>query len=148
MYYASMAIAIIGLTVYQLIMKSAPRGVNPWWLLALAYLVAALICIPAGYLWKRTIAPDETAPGISHLTAASLIALAVILIEIGYLLVYRANWPMSLAPVVAQTFTIALLLVTGILFFKESFSFTKASGLALALAGVFLITFKSTPASP
>lgn len=138
-----MATAITGLVVYQLVMKSLPRGVNPWWLLCLAYALAALACVPAGLLWKRFVAPAETAPGLSHLTPAALIAVAVILIEIGYLLIYRSGWLLSVAPGVAQAVTLSTLFLIGLLFFAEHLTLYKFAGLALCLTGIFLLTYKS-----
>jgi multidrug transporter EmrE-like cation transporter len=148
MYYASMAIAIAGLVVYQLIMKSVPSGVNPWWLLCMAYGMAAVACAPAAVVWKWFVAPGETPPGLSHLTIAGLIALAVILIEIGYLLVYRSGWLISVAPGVAQAFTLSLLFLVGLVFFAEQLTLAKSAGLVLSLAGIFLLTYKAPPALP
>lgn len=142
MYYTSMAIAILGLTVYQLVMKSAPAGVNPWWLLTAAYLIAAAVCLPAGFVWKYTFSPGEIAPNTTHLLPAALIALAVILIEIGYLLVYRAGWNISVAPGVAQAFTLSSLLVVGLIFFDEKITILKLAGIVLAVGGVLLLTYK------
>lgn len=147
MYYASMAIAITGLVIYQLIVKSLPRGVNPWWLLCLAYAIAAVACAPAAVLWKRLIAPSETAPNLSHLTPAALIALAVILIEIGYLLIYRSGWLLSVAPGVAQAVTLSTLFLIGLIFFAEQLTLSKSAGLVLCLTGIFLLTYKSPTAS-
>lgn len=143
MYYLSMIIAVTGLITYQLAMKSAPRDVNPWWLLTGAYAMAAALCLLAGFAWKHLVAPAELTPTPAHLLPMACIAATVILIEIGYLLVYRAGWNISVAPALAQAIALSALFALGLLLFSEKITLTKSSGLALSLLGIFLLTRKT-----
>jgi multidrug transporter EmrE-like cation transporter len=142
MYYVSMAIAIAGLIVYQISMKAAPRATNPFWLLTGAYLIAAIVCVPAAILWKRFGTPTDAGFSTATLGPAAMIALSVLLIEIGYLLVYRTGWSLSVAPGLAQAVTLSVLFVIGLAFFAEKLTVAKSLGLAMALAGVFLLSRK------
>lgn len=142
MYYLSILIAITGLITYQLAMKSAPHNVNPWWLLTGAYALAATLCLLAGFAWKQFVAPTELTPTPAHLLPIACIAATVILIEIGYLLVYRAGWNISVAPALAQAVALSALLALGLVLFSEKITLTKSAGLAVSLVGIFLLTRK------
>jgi hypothetical protein len=115
MYYFSIVIAITGLVTYQVAMKAAPRDVNPWWLLAVAYGLAAVACAVVGFAWRQFVAPGEHAPSVAHVVPVLYIGGTVILIEIGYLLVYRSGWSISVAPALAQAVTLSMLLFLGLL---------------------------------
>ncbi len=142
MYYFSMLLAIAGLTTYQIFMKAAPRDVNPWGLMAMVYGLAAVACVAAAALWRRFIGPAEPMPTLATLGPAALIGLSVILIEIGYLLVYRAGWSISVGPGVAQAVTLSILFILGFVCFAEKVTASKSAGMALCLAGVWLLSRK------
>jgi drug/metabolite transporter (DMT)-like permease len=68
-----------------------------------------------------------------------VLALSVVGIEIGYLLAYRAGWPLATTTGVTYTSTMVLLALIGATFFSESISLRRAAGLALAMGGVWLL---------
>jgi drug/metabolite transporter (DMT)-like permease len=142
MYIVSIAIAITGLIVYQLAMKTAPRDVHPWWLLSAAYAAAALLCVAMVPIWNRVTTPQPFAWNGTNLGGAVFIGVAAILIEIGYLLVYRNGWKLSDAPAVAQGVTLMAVFAIGVLFFREKLSWVNGAGIAMCVAGVILITRK------
>jgi drug/metabolite transporter (DMT)-like permease len=142
MYYASMLIAITGLTTYQLVMKKAPHTVNPFWMFLGVYLIAAIVCVPMAMVWSRFISPSDAGFTRSTLTPAALLAAAVLMIEVGYLLVYRSGWSLSVAPGFAQAMTLSLLFLVAIVFLNARLTLSKVAGLLLALGGVFLLTRK------
>jgi H+/gluconate symporter-like permease len=80
MYYASILIAITGLVVYQLAVKSAPKGVNPWWMLAVAYAAAAVMCAAAAPVWNRLFVAEPFPMSSKNIMAAVYIGVAAILI--------------------------------------------------------------------
>lgn len=143
MFYASILIAILGLVVYQLAMRTAPQGLNPFALLVWAYVIAAIACAAAAPVWSR-VEGSAMMPGFTtrNLAAAGFIALSVILIEIGYLLVYRSGWSMAVAPAVAQAATLSLVAIIGFTAMGERLTLIRLLGLALCVGGVILITRK------
>jgi drug/metabolite transporter (DMT)-like permease len=142
MYYVSISIAILGLVVYQFAVKTAPEGPNPWWLLATAYAIAAVLCVAAAPLWARWVGGDPCPLTARNVGAAAFIGVSAILIEIGYLLVYRNGWTVSTAPAVAQGFTIAIVLVLGVVLGRDRPSLVNVLGVVLAIAGIALVTYK------
>ena len=144
MNYVSILIAIGGLTVYQVAMKAAPRGVNPFSLLVLVYSIAAMACAAAAGIWSRVDGtPIIPTLGGRTIAAAALIAGSVILIEIGYLLVYRSGWSMAVAPAVAQAATLLLVAGIGFAVMGDRLTISRAIGLILCVGGVVLITRKA-----
>ena len=90
MYYLSITIAILASAVYHFSQKATPRGVNPPISLMVTYGIALVLTalllyvMPAkGGLWAE----------IRRLNWASyLLAIAIVGLEVGFLLVYRGGW--------------------------------------------------------
>ncbi len=61
------------------------------------------------------------------------------MIELGYVLTYRAAWPVSLASVIVNGMVAALLVPIGVWLFGEHLSPARILGLLLCLAGVWLL---------
>src|SRR5262249_31555802 len=85
-------------------------------------------------------------PGGRAATAGSVLSPAVItvglgatMIELGYVLTYRAAWPVSVAAILVNSMVAVLLLVVGVAVFSERLSLARALGLALCLAGAWLL---------
>ena len=68
-----------------------------------------------------------------------LLALAIIGIEIGYLLAYRSGWKLGATFAMTSVATVSLLALLGIVWFGEIIDGERALGLALALAGGWLV---------
>lgn len=65
-----------------------------------------------------------------------------LMIEISYYLLYKNNAPISIARMLTLAGSAVLLLVAGVLFFKERMTFNQVIGLFLSLAGMFFIIRK------
>jgi multidrug transporter EmrE-like cation transporter len=61
------------------------------------------------------------------------------MIELGYVLTYRAAWPVSVASVVVNGMVAALLVLVGLAVFGERLSFVRMAGVLLCLGGVWLL---------
>ena len=144
MFFTSILIAIFGLTVYQLAMKTAPHSLNPFSMLVGAYLFAAFACAAIAPIWSK-VDGSPMLPAMSgrNLLAFAFIAVSVILIEIGYLLVYRSGWSMAVAPATAQAATLSLVAIIGFTAMGERVTALRLLGLLLCIGGVVLITRKA-----
>lgn len=143
MYYISILIAITGTVIYQIAMKTAPRRVNPFVLVGCAYFLAALMCLLMSFGWSRI--DKESVPftlSSKNLLAALFIAVSAMLIEIGYLLVYRSNWSITVAPAVVQAATISVVMLIGLLAFGDKLTLQRVLGLFLCMLGIFLVIRK------
>ncbi len=135
---AALGIAITGQVLYHVTQKHVSAGANPVVALLAFYLVAAAFCLPLLWLFPLQAPLVEEVGRLN--SAAFGVAASIVLIEIGFLLAYRAGGNLSNSFVLtASVVTVALFLV-GQLALRERASATQIAGIALCLAGVWLAT--------
>ena len=71
------------------------------------------------------------------------LAVSVIMIELGFLLMYRYGWNLSTGNVVTGAFINIILVGLGVALLGEKMSLTNAIGIILCILGVALISFRS-----
>jgi drug/metabolite transporter (DMT)-like permease len=138
MFYVSLAIAVAGLSVYHLALKRAPHDVNPFVFLAIGYMLAAILCVASARLAGGKM-PWQMASTSFALTLAML-AVGVLLIEVGVLLAYRHGWPLGSVGPVSNALAAVVLLPAAILLFKDTVTRAQVIGLVLVIAGMLLMT--------
>lgn len=137
----ALIIAVTGQVLYHVTQKSVAPGANPIVSLVVFYLVAALATLPLFWLFPMA---DSLSSELGKLNWAVVgVAISIVLIEIGFLLAYRAGGELSTAFVTTAAVVAISTLAIGSLFFGETFSAAKIGGVALCLAGIGLISFKS-----
>jgi drug/metabolite transporter (DMT)-like permease len=136
-FLAPFLLAVAGLATYHVAQKAVPAAAHPLALLAVAYAMAAAACV--------AMLPFFT-PGQSLRSAFGtvpwtvvLIALGMLGLEIGYLLAYRAGWPLSLTAVAASTLVALVLVPVGAVFYREAITPARVAGIVLCLAGLALL---------
>jgi uncharacterized membrane protein len=137
-YTGAMILVIIASVAYHLFARSIPPDVHPLLALVVTYLVAALAA-----LLLMLVFPLQAGLGASlrqvNWTSIGL-GVAVLGIEVGFLLAYRAGWNISLAPLVAIAATTIILIPIGVLALKERMGPPQIIGLILTVIGLILIT--------
>lgn len=137
----ALVIAVIGQVLYHVTQKSVAPDAHPIVSLVVFYLFAALATLPLFSLFPMA---DSLAVEVGKLNWAVLgVAISIVLIEIGFLLAYRAGGELSTAFVTTAAVVTISTLTIGSLFFGESISVTKVGGVALCLAGIALTSFKT-----
>ncbi len=140
-YYFAPVLIIVGLVVYQLAQKSTDQNANPFLVVIIAYLIGIAACIGGYFLFPRQ--DTEMLPMMRTVIWSALgIGLGAAAIEIGFMLAYRAGWNLSLLPVSANVCGAVVLILIGLVAFRESLSMEKVIGLLLCIGGLFLITVK------
>jgi len=71
--------------------------------------------------------------------AVVAVGLGALLIELGFLLTYRAAWPVSIASVITNGLVAILLMPIGAALFGESITAIKVAGVVLCLLGLSLL---------
>jgi drug/metabolite transporter (DMT)-like permease len=134
----ALVIAITGQVLYHVTQKSVSAGTHPVVSLIVFYLVAALLSLPLLWLFPLSAPlPDE----LGRLNWAVYgVALSIVLIELGFLLAYRAGGSLSSSFVLTASAVTASLFLIGSLAFKEGVSVTKFVGVGLCLSGIWLVT--------
>lgn len=135
--WLSMALVVVSNVLYHGAQKTIPRNADPAVSVLVSYAAAValtLVLLPFVGAGKPLVASLKTLN-----VSSVLVGLSIVGVEFGYLLVYRAGWPLNSASLTAST-AIALALVPfGILMFRESWSVSRTMGLVLCLAGLALL---------
>lgn len=133
----SIVLVIASQVAYQLAVKAVPPGSNPFSVLVIVYGLAMVVCMLLSPLAGKAIAFPDYRRLMSWPTC--LLALAIVGIEIGYLLAYRSGWKLGATFAMTSVATVSLLALFGIVWFGELIDGKRALGLALALAGGWLV---------
>ena len=135
--FGAVLLAVLGGVVYHLSAKSIPKDLPPALLLVVAY-AAALLASLAAHLSVPGLANGSISGRLAHPAVIGL-GLGAAMIELGYVLTYRAAWSISVASVLVNGMVAAMLVPLGVLWFGEHLSTTRVLGLLLCLAGVWLL---------
>jgi len=141
MYYISAIVAITGAVGYQYFIKRVPGSINP-----IVSVMGMYITVLVLGLFLLPLFPAEG--GLkAHIRQLSWIQIAlavtVMMIELGFLLMYRHGWNLSTGNLVTGAFVNVILLVLGVALLGEKFNFVNAIGIALCILGVVLIGYRS-----
>ncbi|MGB8326717.1 MAG: EamA family transporter [Steroidobacteraceae bacterium] len=132
-----LVIAVVSTVGYHVVMKLTPAGVNPYLTLAISYAVVTAIFLIA----YAVSAPDSTraAARLVNWTAFGLAA-TVVLLDLGFLMLYRSGFDVSLGQIVTQSAAALALLFLGVALFRERLSLVNAAGILLCIGGLWLIS--------
>ncbi len=134
----ALGLAITGQVLYHVTQKSVGAGTHPVVSLVAFYLIAALLSLPLLWLFPLRASVAEEVGRLDW--AVFGVGVSIVLIEVGFLLAYRAGGNLSSAFVsTAAAVTVALFLV-GLVMFGERSSATRLAGVALCLGGVWLVS--------
>lgn len=138
MQFTWLLIAIVSTFGYHLVIKLTPGTVNPLVSLAVTYAAVTVLFSVAAIL-----APDS-APLRESLRQVNWTALAlavtIIGLDLGFLLLYRSGFEVSLGQIVTQSAAALLLIGVGVAVFRERLTATNVAGIALCIAGLWLIS--------
>jgi drug/metabolite transporter (DMT)-like permease len=130
-------LAVLGGVVYHTSAKSIPKDLSPTLVLVVAY-TSALIVSALAYFTLPGVSGGNGAGRLAHPGVIGL-GLGAAMIELGYVLTYRAAWSVSVASVIVNGIVAALLVPLGVLLFGEHLTAARVAGLLLCLAGVWLL---------
>ena len=134
----AMAIAITGQVLYHFMQKQVAPGAHPVLALIAFYLGAAVLSLPLFLLFPLQAPLAQAVGGLGG--AVWGVAVSIVLIELGFLLAYRAGGTLSSAFVLSAAVVTAALLIVGMMVFKEAVSLKQFAGLVLCLAGIWLLS--------
>ena len=132
-----MLIVICANTVYNISTKSTPADINSFASLAVTYTVAAVSSLLLFFITaeNRDLAAELTK---TNWTAFAL-GIAIVALEFGFICIYRAGWKISIASLVANISLACILLLVGVLIYRETISARQVIGMLLSAAGLILI---------
>jgi len=131
------AIAIASVVTYQLCMKVVPQDLNPISALVTIF-STALVCTLIAAKFAPVDPPSWSFAEFSWTPV--FVGVAIVGIELGYLLMYRSGWHLAAAPLVVMGAAAVVLTPIGFLVFRQPWSSKYVLGLALCLFGLYLLT--------
>ncbi len=140
-YYLAVGLAIISNLFYHLSQKLTPTGVNPALAMTATYLVAAAVSLAAlGLFFPLKTGLGEALRQINW--ASVILGIAVVGIELGFLLAYRAGGNISSVQIVVSTGITLILIPVGLAFFEEKLTWINGLGIVMCLGGLILVNVK------
>lgn len=138
--YLTLGLTIVSTVIYHLAQKSTPASAHPIFALTVTYAVATLTCLALLVVLPLRKGWVDSFRELNWTSFA--LAFAVVGIEIGYLLAYRAGWAISLADIASNSAVGLLLLPIGLFLFKERVSSVNLAGVGVCLLGLILLNWK------
>ena len=140
LFYFSITLAICSSALYHFVAKSTPADVNFSVSLMVTYAVALGVTILTALLFPTG---KGFAAELKNLNWTSfLLAIAIVGIEFGFLLTYRAGWNLGIAAVLVNVAASLILLPVAIIFFKDKISWVNIVGIFVCLAGLVMLNWK------
>jgi len=137
MQYMWLGVVIASTVGYHVVLKLTPAGANPWLSLAVSYAIGTLVFVGI-YAANPGNVPLRAAFGQLNWTAAGLVV-PVVLLDLGFMMMYRAGFPVSLGQLTTQSAAALLLLLLGLALFGDKLSLANIAGIGLCIAGLWLV---------
>jgi drug/metabolite transporter (DMT)-like permease len=140
LFFAPIALAVISNVLYHLFQKATPAQANPLIALAVTYGSALAACLLLLVLFPPAAGVGDTLAQINW--ASVTLGVAILGLEMGYLLAYRMGWPVSLAGLISNVTVGLILLPIGLWLFRERLSWVNLAGIIFCIAGIILVNLK------
>jgi len=140
LFYFSIILAICSSALYHFTAKSTPSNVNFTVSLLVTYGVAFIVVLFTFFFFpiKNGLTFE-----LKQLNWASIgLAIAVVGIEFGFLLTYRAGWHLGIAAVLVNVVASLILVPVTIFFFKDKISIINILGILVCLIGLVMLNWK------
>ena len=139
LFYFSITLAIASSAFYHFVAKSTPANVNFTVSLLVTYGVAFVATLFTFFFFPTSSVVSE----LKQLNWASVgLAVAVMGIEFGYLLMYRAGWNLGIAAVLVTVLASLILVPVAVFVFKDQLSWVNIAGILVCLAGLMMLNWK------
>lgn len=133
-----LSLAIVSTVGYHVVIKLTPGNVNPLLSLAATYALVTALCA-AGALWVPDGVPLKEAARQVNWTALGL-AVVIVGLDLGFLMLYRTGFEVSLGQILTQAGAALGLVLLGVIVFRERIGLVQVAGIVLCVAGIWLIS--------
>jgi uncharacterized membrane protein len=136
--FGGLAVVLGSNVIYHVALKSMPRAVDPFLATATAYVVALVTTLS---VWAaRGGKVGAVGAGVREMNWTNLVVgVAIVGVELGFLLVYRAGGDVSKSSALTSTALAMLLALIGLTLFAERLSPAQWTGLLLCGSGIVLL---------
>jgi drug/metabolite transporter (DMT)-like permease len=137
---AYLFLTAVGCAIYHIGQKSLSPSSNPMVVLMAVYVIAFLLAGLSAPLFKHV--GNASWPSQVFCWPVAVVGVGVLLIELGFMLSYRAGSSLQWTGVAVNALAAVILIPVALVVFRESFSLTRLAGIVLALAGMALMGWK------
>lgn len=140
MFYISATLAIAGAVGYQYFIKRIPASLNPF--ISVIGIYAAILVIGISVLPFLSYDGGilEQIRQLSWVQFA--VAVSILLLDVGFLLMYRYGWKLSTGSLITGVFTNIILLILGVGLLGESVTVANIMGIIMCIIGVVLVNYR------
>ncbi len=140
LFYFSITLAIVSSALYHFVAKSTPSNVNFTVSLLVTYAVAFVVVL---FTFAFFPIKNGLAFELKQLNWASIgLAIAVVGIEFGFLLTYRAGWHLGIAAVLVNVIGSLIMIPVAIFVLKDKISLINIMGILVCLVGLVMLNWK------
>ncbi len=136
MYWPS-ALAVFADVFYQVAAKSTPEGINPFASLTVTYMVGAAASAVIFFAMTKGGSLLQEWGQVNW--ATFLLGVASVGLEAGSIYMYKVGWNVNTGYIVKSCFLAIALVAVGYLLYKEQITPMKVTGLAVCMAGLYLL---------
>jgi len=122
---------------YHVCTKSVPESLNPYAMMAGTYLIGMLLSLALYFI----LSPEKNlAVEVGRMNWTTLmLGIAVVGLEVGAIYMYKAGWNISVGNLIQSTILTVVLIVIGVLIYKETITASQIFGILLCASGLFFI---------
>ena len=139
-YIWPLGLVIVSNVFYQICAKSVPQEMNPLASLTVTYLVGAVMSLILYYALNKNASILTEYRSLNW--APFVLGIVIVGLEVGYIYVYKAGWPVSTAQIVQAAVLAVILIFVGYILYREPITWNKIAGIAVCLCGLGLISMK------
>lgn len=136
--FLPIALVVASNCFYNITTKKTPENANAFLSLAVTYGVAAIVSFIIFIIGYRDTSLSAELKKLNW--TAFALGVIIIGLELGYILIYRAGWDVSRAPLVANCCLAIALIFIGMIFFKEKITVKQTIGIVISLIGMVIVT--------
>lgn len=139
-YYFPVILIVGANLIYQNSAKAMPGQLNTFLGLTFTYIIAALLSAAIFFIGGCSQPIEMQIKSLNW--APFALGVSIVLLEFGFVMLYRVGWNISVGPLVCNIILAILLLIIGYVFYKEGLTLNKVAGMGLCLVGLILLTRK------
>jgi drug/metabolite transporter (DMT)-like permease len=140
LFYFSISLAIASSAFYHFVARSTSANVNFTVSLLVTYAVALVVTLFGFFFFPAT---NGITTELKQLNWASIgLAIAIVGIEYGFLLTYRAGWNLGIAATLVNVVASLILVPVAIFVFKGEISWVNILGILVCLVGLVMLNWK------
>ena len=130
-------LVVVGNTFYNICAKSTPGSVNGFASLTISYLVAGVCALIMFFL---TSEEKNLAAELARTNwTAWVLGIVLVALEFGFIAMYRAGWKIGIAVQYTNIALACVLVLVGVVLYRETITFRQIIGMAVSALGLILI---------